>query len=95
MLNIERWTSGYKATVTDWYDGENIYFEVAYYQPGQSLGRPPQWSKSYLLPKSEEQKIRDYFDSVTVNLAAVTDERRMLAWYQNGTKIVESGRRIA
>lgn len=94
-MNIERWTSGYKVTATDWYDGQNIYFEVAYYQPGQSLGNPPLWSKSFLIPQREEAKIRDYLDTIAVNLAAVTDERRMLAWYQDGKKIVERGRRIA
>lgn len=94
-MNIERWINRYKVTAIDWYDGENIYFEIEYYRPGQSLGKSPIWSKSFLIPNCEEQKIHDHFDSVAVNLATITDECRMLSWYQGGQKVVERGKRIS
>lgn len=94
-MNIERWTSGYKATAQDWYDHKNIWFEVEYYKPGQSLSAPPVWSKSFLLPIENAQTVQSYFDSVTNALARETDERKMLSMYQNGKKIIENGKRIA
>ena len=94
-MNIERWISGYKATAADWYDGKNIYFEVEYYSPGQSVSAPPVWSKSYLLPIENAQTVQEYFDSVTNALAMNTDERKMLAMYKNGTKIIGNGKKIA
>lgn len=94
-MKIERWVSGYKAVAEDWFDGNSIYFSVEYFRPGQSVNSGPEWSKAFLIPKHEENKISEYFDSVAVNLALETDERRMLAWYVGKTKIVENGVRIA
>lgn len=94
-MNIERWTSGYKATASDWYDGKNIYFCVEYFRPGQRVSAPPVWSKSFLLPTENESTIRNYFDSVVNTLAMETDERKMLSAYRDGKKVIENGKRIA
>ncbi len=94
-MNIERWIGGCYATAQDWYDKKNIYFGIEYYRPGQARSAGPVWSKSFLIPIEEEQKIRNYFDSIARGLMQETDERRMLSWYQNGKQIVQNGRRIA
>lgn len=90
-MTIERWTSGYNVTATDWYDKRNIYFEIAYYRPGQSMSQPPVWSKAFLLPIENWPIVQNYFDSVTNTLAIETDERKMLSMYVNGKCVVRNG----
>lgn len=93
-INIERWIGSMKVTVQDWYDDKSIYFCIEAYQPGQSISKGPAWSKSFLLPWSMEQTIRDYFSSVVDGLAAETDERKFLSYYSGGILRVQNGQRI-
>ncbi len=45
-INIDTWISGYKVMACNWIDGKRIYFNVQYYEPGQSLVKPPAWDKT-------------------------------------------------
>lgn len=39
-INIDTWISGYKVRAFNWIDGKRIYFNVQYYQLGQSIEQP-------------------------------------------------------
>lgn len=86
-INIDTWTSGYKVRAFDWIDGKNIYINIAYYQPGASISKPPAWEKSFLLPLSEENKIREYLDSTVNHLARITERRYIFGYYINGQEV--------
>lgn len=45
-MEIDKWVSCYKVRSFPWIDHETIYFNVAYYQPGQSIHQPPVWEKT-------------------------------------------------
>ena len=40
-MNIERWTSGYKATATDWYDGETSISRSPIISPAKAWADRP------------------------------------------------------
>jgi len=74
MTEINTWVAGgYKVRVFDWIDGKNIYLHIEYYHPGASLSRPPAREKSFLLPLSEEPKIRNFLHSVVIGLMEMPD----------------------
>ena len=52
-MYINRWVSGYKVDACPWIDHETIHFCVSYYEPGQSLSRPPVWEKTVYLTDNE------------------------------------------
>ena len=52
-MEIDNWVSGYKVRSFPWVDGENIYFNVQYYRPGQSLQQPPAWDKTVYITDNE------------------------------------------
>lgn len=68
MVNIDTWASGYKVRAIDWIDGKNIYLNIQYYLPGASLERSPAKEKTFLIPKSEEWKLKEMLNSVVCGL---------------------------
>lgn len=93
-MKIQKWESGYRATAEDWFDGRHIFLSIECFRPGQSLSQPPAWEKAFLLPKAEEDTIRNYFNSVVNHFAAVNYESKMLGMYENGKRIVSNGKRV-
>ncbi|MCI9431279.1 MAG: hypothetical protein HFF70_02475 [Oscillospiraceae bacterium] len=45
-MEIDTWINGCKVRGFPWVDGQNIYFHVEYYKPGQSLSKPPVWERT-------------------------------------------------
>lgn len=48
-MEFDKWVDGYKVRVFPWIDCKNIYVNVQYYAPGQSIHRPPVCDKSALV----------------------------------------------
>ena len=68
-MNIEKWIGYYKVLVTDWIDKKNIYIHIEEYKPGGAISaRNIVREKSFLVPKEEEYKVRDFLDSVVRTL---------------------------
>ncbi|MCI8525608.1 MAG: hypothetical protein HFF17_06725 [Oscillospiraceae bacterium] len=68
MINIDKWVAGYKVRAFDWVDGKSIYLHIEYYRPGASLSQPPAVEKSFLIPKEEEPKVRNFLHSIVIGL---------------------------
>lgn len=73
-MNIKEWHHGCLVTVSDWFEptpddntGYAIHIHVASYSPGAALSRPD-WERSILVGRSAEQTVRDYLDSITLNI---------------------------
>ena len=58
------------------------------------MSQPPAWEKAFLLPKAEEDTIRNYFNSVVNHFATINDESKMLGMHENGKRIVSNGKRV-
>lgn len=69
-INIDKWEGCYHVRAFDWIDGKNIYLNIAYYKPNANLEKPPAQEKSFLLPKSEEPKLRTHLNSIVYGLMA-------------------------
>lgn len=58
MMNINKWIGGCKVEAFPWVDGETIYVNVQYYQPGKSLHQPPLWDKTvYIASDAAGQRL--------------------------------------
>jgi len=68
VINIDKWVAGYKVRAFDWVDGENIYLHIEYNRPGASLSKPPAVEKSFLIPREEEVKVRNFLHSIVIGL---------------------------
>lgn len=68
MINIDKWVASYKVRAFDWVDGENIYLHIEYNRPGASLSKPPAVEKSFLIPREEEVKVRNFLHSIVIGL---------------------------
>lgn len=45
-MEIDKWIGLYKVRAIPWIDGKRIYFNVQYYNAGQSICQPPVWDKT-------------------------------------------------
>ena len=45
-MEIDKWISGCKVRAFPWIDGENIYVNVQYFAPGQSIHQSPAWDRT-------------------------------------------------
>lgn len=71
-MYICEWHYGCRVTVTDWIgkdeDGKTpIRIAIESFSPGSSVSRPD-WEKVLYCPRSEEQKIKNYLDSIVYNI---------------------------
>lgn len=67
-MDFEKWISGCLVRVFPWVDGKNIYVNVQYFRPGQSISRSPAWEKTvYIFDDEAGQKLVSYFTSSLVN----------------------------
>lgn len=71
-MYICEWHHGCRVTVTDWVgkdvDGETpIRIGIESFSPGSSASRPD-WEKVLYCPRREEQKIKNYLDSIIYNV---------------------------
>ena len=77
-MNIEKWIAGYKVRAFPWSDGKRIYFNVQYYAPGQSIEKPPVWSKTVFITDDAEGRrlVSEFTHSLTEHIARmpITDE---------------------
>lgn len=65
-MDIDTWVGGYKVRSFPWIDGKTIYFNVQYYQPGQSLSQPPVWGKTVYI--TNDVAGRDMVENLTASL---------------------------
>jgi len=68
MLNGEKkmefdgWIGSYKVRFFPWIDDKQIYFNVRYYAPGQSIEKSPDWDKTiYITNNDAGQKVLSNF----------------------------------
>ena len=71
-MYICEWHYSCRVTVTDWIgkdeDGETpIRIGIESFSPGSSVSKPD-WEKVLYCPRREEQKIRNYLDSIVYNV---------------------------
>lgn len=67
-MDFEKWISGCLVRVFPWVDGKNIYVNVQYFRPGQSISRSPAWEKTvYIFDDEAGRKLVSYFTSSLVN----------------------------
>ena len=71
-MYICEWHYGCRITVTDWIgkdvDGEMpIRIGIESFSPGSSVNKPD-WEKVLYCPRREEQKIKNYLDSIVYNI---------------------------
>lgn len=71
-MYICKWYYGCRITVTDWIgkdvDGETpIRIGIESFSPGSSVNKPD-WEKVLYCPRREEQKIKNYLDSIVYNI---------------------------
>ena len=71
-MYICEWHHGCRVTVTDWIgkdeDGETlIRIGIESFSPGSSVNKPD-WEKVLYCPRREEQKIKNYLDSIVYNI---------------------------
>lgn len=82
MMEIDAWIDGYKVRSFPWIDGKTIYFNVKYYQPGQSLSQPPVWDKTVYV--TDDAVGRDMIENFTHSLTEyvanleIPPERKMV-----------------
>ena len=70
-INIYTWVSGYKVRAFNWIDGKRIYFNVQYYQSGQSIERPPVWDKTVYITENDNgyKLINDFIYTLVEHVA--------------------------
>ena len=79
---IDEWVDGYKVRSFPWVDGKNIYFNVQYYKPGQSIQKPPVFDKTvYITDNENGNRLIDNFTSSLVRMVARME-------IPNGAKVV-------
>ena len=79
---IDEWVDGYKVRSFPWVDGKNIYFNVQYYKPGQSIQKPPVFDKTvYITDNENGNRLIDNFTSSLVGMVARME-------IPNGAKVV-------
>ena len=67
-MNIVKWCHGCRATVSDWIGEDRpIRIDVECFAPGQSISAPPIWAKALIVPREQEQTVREYLDSIVYN----------------------------
>lgn len=71
-MYICEWHYGCRITVTDWIgkdvDGETpIRIDIESFSPGSPVNKPD-WEKILYCPRREEQKIKNYLNSIVYNI---------------------------
>lgn len=65
---IDQWIGSYKVRAFPWVDGKNIYVNVQYYKPGQSIQKPPAWEKTaYIVDDAACRKFVYEYTETLVN----------------------------
>lgn len=52
-MEIDKWVNSCKVRSFPWIDGKQIYFNVQYFAPGQSISKPPVWDKTVYITDNE------------------------------------------
>lgn len=70
-MEINKWVREYKVRSFPWINGSEIYVNVQYYKPGQSINACPVWDKSVLIVNNEKGRlvVSEYLDSLVENIA--------------------------
>ena len=71
-MYIGEWHHGCRVTVTDWIGKDEdcetlIRIGIESFSPGSSVNKPD-WEKVLYCPRREEQKIKNYLDSIVYNI---------------------------
>ena len=70
MQEIDKWIGGCKVRAFPWVDNENIYVNVQYFAPGQSIHKPPVWDRTAYI-KNDEAGRRFVFDFTSTLVEAI------------------------
>ena len=72
-IELDKWIGLYKVRSFPWIDGENIYFNVQYYAPGQSLSKPPVWDKTVYITDNVagRELVSNFTDSLVNHVASM------------------------
>lgn len=64
-MNFDQWIGPYKVRAFQWVNPEQIYFNVQYFAPGQSIEKPPVWDKTVYIANDEagQRLIREFTHS--------------------------------
>lgn len=70
-MEIDKWIGSYKVRAFPWIDGKQIYFNVQYYAPGQSIEKPPVWDKTVYITDNNAGRrlVYDFTDSLVNHIA--------------------------
>lgn len=71
LVELDRWIGSYKVRAFPWIDGKQIYINVQYYAPGQSIEKPPVWDKTVYVADNEEGRrlVYEFTDSLVGHVA--------------------------
>lgn len=70
-MKFNGWVGSYRVDTFPWIDGKRIYFNVQYFAPGQSLGKPPVWDKTIYITNdvAGQQLVSQWKDSLVEYVA--------------------------
>lgn len=65
-MELNKWVGGCKVHASPWIDKKNIYVNVQYFKPGQSIYQPPVWEKRALIANDEAGRrlVFEYTDTL-------------------------------
>ena len=72
-MELDKWIGSYKVRSIPWIDGKQIYFNVQYYAPGQSIEKPPVWDKTVYITNNEAGRrlAYEFTDSLVNHIAGM------------------------
>jgi ethanolamine ammonia-lyase small subunit len=70
-INIDKWIGSYKIRAFDWIDSKQIYFNVQYYTPGQSIQKSPVWDKTVYITRNDvgQRLVNSFTHSLVEHIA--------------------------
>lgn len=66
-MYMQKWIAGTRVTVDDWYEDNKIWIHFDIYTKSTAVDRPDHEFYA-LLPREEEDTVRNYLDSITRHL---------------------------
>lgn len=81
-MERDMWIDSCRVRIIPWIDGEHIYCNVRYYQPGQSIEKDPVWDKTVYITDNEAGRrlVSDYIHSLVDYISSIKID--------SGTKVV-------
>ena len=86
-MKLDKWIGPYKVQAFPWIDKKQIYVNVQYFAPGQSVERPPVWDK--IIYVTDDKAGRNF---VFVNTHTLVDYVSTLDILENTKTVVTVNR---